>query len=205
MGALLRGLALPVIGYRSAMDVIALLQADHRKVEDLFARYESLGRRALKGRRHVVERIIKELSLHVAAEEAVLYPAIRAAVEEKETDDLVLESLEEHHLVRRALDELEGMDSSEERFHPKVIVLIESVRRHIEDEEKALFPEVSQALDKGRLDELGEALERAKKTVTTHSNPQLPEEPAGNLLAIRGAVLGDEARQAGTQLSRSVG
>ncbi len=79
------------------MDAIALLRQDHREVERLFKQFEKAGPRAHKTRRDLVDKVIKELSVHAAIEEQVFYPAIREAV--SETEDTVLESLEEHHIV----------------------------------------------------------------------------------------------------------
>ena len=94
------------------MDAITLLKQDHKTVEELFKRFEKLGPRAKKGKADVVEQIIKELSIHAAIEEAVLYPAIRGAVERQDVEDMVLESLEEHHVVKWTLSELDKMSDS---------------------------------------------------------------------------------------------
>src|SRR6266480_4135544 len=108
------------------MNALKLLKDDHRTVEALFKRFEQAGDRAHKTKRGIVDKIVEELSVHAAIEEQVLYPAARKAV--PEADDNVLEALEEHHVVKWTLSELEGMDPTDERFGPKVTVLIESVR-----------------------------------------------------------------------------
>lgn len=185
------------------MDAITLLKNDHQTVEDLFAKFEKLGPRAMKGRRDVVERIVKELSIHAAIEETVLYPAIREAVKQKEVTGLVLESLEEHHIVKWTLSELDGMDPEAERFDAKVAVLIESVRHHVKEEEKELFPKLRQALGKARLEELGDALAQAKRVAPTRPHPNMPDEPPGNVLGAPGAALIDRARDTGRKMLRN--
>jgi len=69
---------------------------------------------------------------------AVLLSAIRAEVEGAE--DTVLEAMEEHHVAKWVLSELDGMDPTHERFDAKVQVLIENVRHHVQEEEQELFP-----------------------------------------------------------------
>jgi hemerythrin superfamily protein len=182
------------------MDAIQLLKKDHRTVEDLFKRFEKFSDRAKKGKQDVVERIVKELSVHSAAEEAVLYPSIRSAVDDKKLDELVLESLEEHHIVKWTLSELDGMSPDNERFDAKVTVLIESVRHHVEEEEKELFPKIAKAFGKERLNEMGEALRVAKTAAPTHPHPRMPDEPPGNVLGAPGAALVDRALDAGRRL-----
>ena len=176
------------------MDAIALLRQDHREVERLFKQFEKAGPRAHKTRRNIADKVIKELSVHAAIEEQVFYPAIREAVEE--TEDTVLESLEEHHIVKWTLTELDGMDPEAERFVPKMTVLMESVRHHVEEEEDELFPEVREALSRRQLAELGEAMEKAKKAAPTRPHPRAPDTPPGNLVAGAGAAVLDKARDA---------
>ena len=152
----------------------------------------SLGPRAKKGKRDVVDRIVKELAVHAVIEEMVLYPAIRAEFDKGDVDDLVLESLEEHHVVKWTLSELDGLDPAAERFDAKVKVLMESVRHHVKEEEKELFPTVSKTFGRARLEELGEALAEAKKAAPTHPHPRSPDEPPGNIIAGAGAAMVDK-------------
>jgi len=184
------------------MDAIRLLEADHKTVEGLFKRFEKLGPRAKKGKQDVVERIIKELAVHAAIEETVFYPAVREAIDDEKIDHMVLESLEEHHIVKWVLSELQGMSSEHERFDAKVTVLMENVRHHVEEEEEELFPAVAKAFDKERLNELGEALAEAKKVAPTRPHPRAPDEPPGNVVASAGAALVDRALDAGRKLVR---
>src|SRR5689334_11851124 len=114
------------------MDAIALLKQDHKTVEQLFKRFEKAGDRAHSEKRTIVDRIIEELSRHASIEEELFYPVARATVPDTEAD--VLESLEEHHVVKWLLADLAKLDPEHERFDAKVTVLIESVRHHIDDE-----------------------------------------------------------------------
>jgi hemerythrin superfamily protein len=184
-------------GTALAMNAITLLKNDHKTVEDLFKRFEKLGPRAVKTKQDIVERIVRELSIHAAIEEMVFYPAIREAVEKGGLDKMVLESLEAHHIVKWVLWELEQMSPADERFDAKVTVLMENVRHHVEEEEKELFPEVNKVFGRAQLDELGEAMANLKKTAPTHPHPRSPDEPPGNLVAGAGAALMDKALDAG--------
>src|SRR3954469_21708894 len=122
------------------MDAITLLKADHKTVTSLFTKFKKLGDNAFKSKREVVDEIIEELSVHASIEELVFYPAVRREVHA--ADNEVLEALEEHHVAKWLLSELDGMDPKHERFDAKVSVLIESVKHHIKEEETTLFPEV---------------------------------------------------------------
>jgi hemerythrin superfamily protein len=179
------------------MDAITLLKEDHKRVKGLFARFDKLGDRAHKQKRDVVDKIIEELSVHAAIEEQLFYPAARECA--PETEDHILESLEEHHIVKWVLSELDGMDPDDERFDAKVTVLKENVEHHVEEEEQDWFPDVRKAMGRNVLQELGAAMAKAKKTAPTRPHPRSPDTPPGNLVAGAVAGLADQARKAGKQ------
>ncbi len=173
-------------------DAIAVLKADHREVEKLFKQFERTGDGARKTRRKLVDRMIAELSVHAAIEEEVLYPAARQEI--PDTLGNVLEALEEHHVVKWELSELDGLDPADERFDAKVTVMAELVRHHVKEEEDELFPVLRRHLGRKRLVELGGLLAAAKRGAPTRPHPRSPDTPPGNLLpnAVTGAV--DKAR-----------
>ena len=174
-------------GDTAEMDAITLLKQDHKTVEGLFKKFEKTGPKAHKTQRDLAEKIIKELSVHAAIEELVFYPAIREAV--PDTEDHVLESLEEHHIVKWVAAELDSMQPDHERFRAKMTVLIENVRHHVEEEEGELFPQVRKAMGRKALGQIGEELEQAKKTAPTRPHPRASDTPPGNLIAGAAAVV----------------
>lgn len=180
------------------MDAIKVLRDDHDRVEKLFVRFEKAGVGAGVAKARIVSRIISELSVHAAIEEQVFYPTVRRDV--PEASDYVLDSVEEHHIVKWLLSELDGMAPDDERFDAKVRVLIENVRYHVGEEESQLFPEVRTVLGRARLSELGECLIAAKKAAPTHPHPRLPDSPLSNVIGgtLAGAV--DRARDAGKKV-----
>lgn len=163
-------------------DAIAVLKADHRHVEELFDKFEALGDRAHKTRKATVSKIIEELSVHAGIEETVFYPAVRdrlAAADES----MVLEALEEHHLVKLTLNELQSMSAQDERYVAKVTVLREVVDHHVEEEEGELFKRVRSEFSKAELADLGDELAAARASAPTRSHPSAPDTPPGNIVA----------------------
>ncbi len=173
-------------GYTRRMDAITMLKDDHQTVEKLFKRFEQAGDRAFVEKRNVVDRIIEELSVHASVEEQLFYPVTRATV--PAVEDIALESLEEHHIVKWVLSELDGMAPDDERFDAKVTVLIENVRHHVEEEESDYFPKVRSELGRKALTELGDAMAKAKETAPTKPHPRSPDTPPGNIVV--GAAAG---------------
>ena len=156
-------------------DAITMLKADHKTVKGLFTRFERLKDGADEEKREIVRQIVAELSVHAVVEEQVFYPAVRKVL--PDVEDVVLEGLEEHHIVKWTCSELDGMEPTEERFDAKVKVLIESVRHHIEEEEGEMFPQVRQALGRKALQELAESMEQVKATAPTKPQPKAPDVP----------------------------
>jgi hemerythrin superfamily protein len=155
------------------MDAISMLKDDHRTVEALFKRFEKAGDRAFALKRKLVDKMVEELSRHAAVEEQLFYPETRATV--PGIDDIVLESIEEHHIVKWVLSELEHMDPRDEAFEAKVTVLIENVRHHVKEEEGDYFPKVRGALGRKALGDLGEAMAAAKVRAPVRPHPRQRE------------------------------
>lgn len=171
------------------MDAIAMLKDDHKSVEKLFKRFEKAGDGAHVEKREIVDRIIESLSVHAAIEEQLFYPVARATV--PDTDDITLESLEEHHVVKWVLSELDTMTPDDERFDAKVTVLIENVRHHVEEEEQEFFPKVRDELGRAALNDLGDAMAKARGIAPTHPHPRSPDTPPGNLIVGTAAGVAD--------------
>jgi hemerythrin superfamily protein len=151
------------------MDAITLLKNDHKTVNRLFRELERAGEDTA-AQEELVGKIVEELSVHAFIEEEVFYPAARREV--PETLDHVLESLEEHHIVKWVCSELLQMDPSDDHYLPKAIVLSELIRHHVEEEEQEFFPEVRKALGRKRLGEIGEEMEAARLSAPTSPDPQ---------------------------------
>jgi hemerythrin superfamily protein len=111
-------------------DAIALLKADHRTVEDLFARFEAAGEADKKKR--LARQICTELTVHSTIEEEIFYPACKGKVE----DDLLREGYVEHDGAKVLIAELEGGSRDEEFYDAKVKVLSEQIEHHVHEEEK---------------------------------------------------------------------
>jgi hemerythrin superfamily protein len=142
------------------VDAIVMLKEDHKRVEKLFKRFEKLGEDDAAEKQQIVAEVIEELTTHAHIEETIFYPEARQAV--PETEEHVLESVEEHHIVVWVMSELKNLSPDDERYDAKMSVLMENVRHHVEEEEKEWFPEVRKGLGRKRLVELGERMEAAR-------------------------------------------
>ena len=184
-------------------DAVAVLKADHRAVEQLFRQYEKAGVRAHAQKRELADRMIVALSTHAAIEEQILYPWVRDNIQD--ADAPVLEALEEHHVVKWLLSELESLDPTDERFDAKVTVLTESVRHHVREEEDEMFVDLRTVATRAELLTLGDELTAAKTHAPTRPHPHSADEPPANLIAgpINAAL--DHARAVGKEMVGALG
>lgn len=138
-------------------DAIALLKADHREVEDLFAKFEKASG---EGRKQGLAReICRQLTVHATIEEEIFYPACEGKVEE----DLLKEAYVEHDAAKLLIAQIEAGQPSDEFYDAKVKVLKEEIEHHVEEEEKRLEGLFSQARKAGLdMDSLGEQLAARK-------------------------------------------
>jgi hemerythrin superfamily protein len=148
------------------IDAISLLKIDHRKVKNLFARYESAGNFSTK---HLIAtQVFTELDLHARLEEHVFYPAYEAMTGKNGTQ-LVADSRLAHEHVRELMIELQGIDLDEAAFEEKFHELMSIVREHVAEEENAMFPEAEQILA-DQLEDLMDHMVELKHHLT--SSPQ---------------------------------
>jgi hypothetical protein len=141
------------------MDAVALLKADHRKVEDLFEKFESA--KGGPAKQKLVEQICTELTVHAMIEEEIFYPACTGKIEDEE---LVQEAYVEHDGAKVLIAELTGGKPDDDFYDAKVKVLSEMIKHHVKEEEKraeGLFAEAKEAgLD---MDALGEQMKARKE------------------------------------------
>jgi hypothetical protein len=134
-------------------DAIALLKADHRKVEELFEKFEKA--RGADRKKALATEICLELSIHATIEEEIFYPACKGEVEE----DLLSEAYVEHDGAKVMIAELLSGSPDDEFYDAKMTVLSEEIKHHVKEEEKPGEGVFAQARDAGiDMDALGERM-----------------------------------------------
>ncbi|PKW17671.1 hemerythrin domain-containing protein [Saccharopolyspora spinosa] len=145
-------------------NVVDVLVADHRHVDEAFRDYEN-GGLSDRQRRDLVDHIITELVRHSVAEEQYLYPAVRQAL--PDGDQIADHEIHEHAEAEHVMKQLEGMDPAETEFDQLTRKLIEDIRHHVSDEENDLFPRLQQTCSAEQLRELGAQIIMAKDSAPT--------------------------------------
>jgi len=121
-------------------DAIALLKADHARVDALFSKFEKLDGPAEK--QSVVQVLCDELTVHMQVEEEILYPALRTAIGD---NDLMDEADVEHGTAKDLIAQLRGAQPGDAQYDAKVTVLAEYIRHHVKEEHTEMFPKAKAA------------------------------------------------------------
>ena len=159
-------------------DVLELLRAQHDEARRLFSQLDA----GVEGRRETVERLVRLLGRHEAAEEEVVYPALRSTGPDGAAvaDARVAEEKE----AKAALADLEETGVEGDAFDEKLAAFRALVLDHAEREEREVFPMLRASLDEDARRAMLPALEAAERMVPAHPHPhhETPEQTRGDLV-----------------------
>lgn len=110
-------------------DAIALLKADHRKVEELFAQFAKAT--TANKKETLAAQICIELKVHTTIEEEIFYPAFRGKIEDHTLDEAYVE----HDGAKMLVNEIEAGAADQDFYDAKVTVLSEEIKHHVHEEE----------------------------------------------------------------------
>ena len=163
------------------MDAIALLKADHRKVEGLFEKFEATKSDAKK--KDLADQICLELTVHTKIEEDIFYPACKGEID----DDLWHEAHVEHDGAKVMIAEIEAGEPGDEFYDAKMKVLSEQIKHHVKEEEKRAEGMFAQAKAAGvDTEALGTQMAAEKKAlVAKYKATGLPKPPTPTFTGTR--------------------
>jgi len=151
---------LEIIMAKEPIDAVALLKADHRKVEDLFAKFEAA--RGAARKKTLATQICTELTVHATIEEEIFYPGCEGEIE----DDLLNEAYVEHDGAKVLIAEIGSGDPADQFYDAKVKVLSELIKHHVKEEEQRAEGMFAQAKKAGvDTAALGEKMAMRKKAL----------------------------------------
>ena len=114
-----------------AQDAIALLEADHQRVEALFRDFKSSGGNPA-AKLDIAQTICMELALHPMVEEEIFYPAFAQATGD---DKLVEHARSEHQQLKELIAKVPQAESLEGALE----VIMRRTLHHVEEERRDIF------------------------------------------------------------------
>jgi Hemerythrin HHE cation binding domain len=133
-------------------DATRMLVALHERVERQLEAYEAAEGSAA-ARYRAVGALAAALATHVAVEDELLYPALRAHTGRHDAE--IERQLQQDHLLDLVMVELGGMIPSDRNYDGKVRVLMQVFRQHARDAEGLLLPELGRRLGPAERELLG--------------------------------------------------
>jgi hemerythrin superfamily protein len=174
----------------SGNDVVSFLKGQHKQVKALFEQVLSA---TGEEREKAFFSLRRMLAVHETAEEEIVHPAARKALDDGEA--IVRQRLDEEKKAKQALAEIEKLDMKSAEFDAKLKKLRTDVVAHAEAEEREEFAALAAALEPERLEKMRKAAEFAEKVAPTHPHPGV-ESAAANMLAGPFAAMLDRTRDA---------
>jgi hemerythrin superfamily protein len=153
---------------KDTIDALELLTSQHDEVDELIGQIEDSDDSDEKA--ELFRELADKLAAHATMEEKVFYPSVMS----EKTEDLLLESTEEHLSVKRVLADMLAMDVDDDRFDAKLSVLKEQVRHHARDEEEGeLFPKIRREFSEDELAALGNECLAMFETLVERGEPRM--------------------------------
>ncbi|MEV4441026.1 hemerythrin domain-containing protein [Streptomyces sp. NPDC049577] len=175
---------------RESNDVVALLVRQHEEIRKLM---DEVLERTGEERGDAFRRLVHLLAVHETAEEEVVHPYVRHAVDGGE--HVVADRLKEEDGAKRTLRQLEGMDPDDPTFVERFIRLRDAVRAHARAEETYEFARLQEGGEPARLQALAKAVRAAEAVAPTHPHPGT-ESAAKNVALGPVAAVVDRTRDA---------
>lgn len=134
-------------------DALELLLAQHAEIDALLVEIAAATSPGLRGA--AVSELADKLTLHLAIEQELFYPAVARSV----GDDVARELLAEHVEIKRLLAEVLWLEADDPQFGPTLAALRAVLDWHELWQERPLFEAVAKLLAADTLQTLGAELD----------------------------------------------
>jgi hemerythrin-like domain-containing protein len=167
-------------GEDASPDVTMVLTREHNQVQALVQQLQALpGRQAggtpadAAGRKSVIGMIAAQLSRHEAAEEELLWPAVRAAL--PDGDAWAGQALAQESEGGQTLTALGKAEPGSDEFDSLAGQFVTVLRQHVAHEAQ-VFLLLREALSQGEREKLGEQILEARKTKPAPPRKRAPRQ-----------------------------
>ena len=130
-------------------NAIELLTQQHDEIEALLVEVSAIS--SAPARTGALSELADKLTLHLAVEQELLYPAADPLI----TPEIHAELLAEHAEIKRILADLIWLEREDQRFARKLVGLQQLLQMHETWQETELFVRLAQGLAAPRLADLG--------------------------------------------------
>lgn len=156
-------------------DLVGVLLRDHAEAKRLLLAFDRLPH---PERPEAFRHLVKILVAHEAAEEMVIFPALREAA--AGGGAIARDRLAEQQEAERLVAGLERAGVDDPAFEASFRKLRDAVLEHAETEERTVFWVLESNVDERSRTQLVQRYLRAKQQAPTHAHPAGPDTPPAN-------------------------
>ena len=145
------------------MNVFEHLKNDHKYVSRHLGKLAQTSEAAVRTRTDIFLRVKKRLEIHGVLTEEILYPILNA---DKQTRTLAQQAMKDHKKLMKLLTELAKIPRHAPEWGQQVTLLRMSFQKHVEIEDKSIFPKAREVLTLEQLADLSTRLEEEVNDIT---------------------------------------
>ncbi|MCW6049652.1 hemerythrin domain-containing protein [Lyngbya sp. CCAP 1446/10] len=142
---------------KEEMNIAEIITMDHRKVDTIFMEIEKTD--DPQKLQEFFGQLYKDLSVHAAAEEQVVYPAVRSYY--TDTQALYNEQAE----MKQMLAKIKALNPSSSDFKAQIQQLKAAVQAHVKEEENDMFPQIRRNFSEAQMEQMATQFKAAKSTI----------------------------------------
>jgi hypothetical protein len=144
------------------MNAIQLLKNEHESAKRTLGQILAA---SADQRAELWAKLEPQLKVHEQIEEAALYGPVAQEVGSR---DQSLQDWQEHHHeevteLEALIQEIGGLDPTDDQWTSKIEELQERLEDHVQEEEGDIWPRIQQAWDQSKLENAGEQMEMLKR------------------------------------------
>ncbi|HVY53311.1 MAG TPA: hemerythrin domain-containing protein [Gammaproteobacteria bacterium] len=142
------------------MNAIKYLLREHNKFRKMLSAIAEESHR-YETKKKMFDNLTSDLTHHEKMEELVWYPYLKSKAPLAST---IKHLVSEEKTAEKEIFQIEAVDDEEE-WDEKFIKFKKDVEHHAREEEKSLFPKVAKFLDEQELKDIGNKMQKFKKTL----------------------------------------
>jgi hemerythrin superfamily protein len=172
-------------------DIIDALLADHQQIKLLFAQVETA---TGEYKQQLFADLVRLLAVHESVEEQLVHPLARRKL--NDGDAIIGPRLAEEDDAKAALADLYDLGTDHPDFNSRLVALRDAVSAHAEAEEELEFGQLREVVKEDQLERMRQVMTVAAGLASTRPHPDVPSNPAANLLVGTPMAVFDRVRDA---------
>jgi len=146
--------------------ILKTLRDEHRRAEGMIIQIENS--KDIVQKKELYLQLRDELIPHMEGEERSIYSHLINDIHDEEAEEVAELAKQDHQKMKELLGRLDNILIESDEWDSTFRQLCQKFRKHVKDEESALFAEAKQDFTKDELVELGDEFNEIKQQITPY-------------------------------------